>query len=469
MTKHYGSQSFRLGTLERKDDGGRPDVVEEVKREIAAFGGDVKRLKESMQRDLQEVRQAAEEAKGRSPELEAKLDALTTSVGEKHEAIEKAVDDLKGRTDGLETALARPGLSADGTKAAGDIVEQAIAYEEAKKSASGSLNWRSRPDATTVDLEGYRLWEKSFGAYLRLKDERALGEKALSVGSNPDGGYLVPTARSRRIVEKIFESSPLRQLATVETIGTEALEIPVDIDEAGFGWVGEEEGRTETTTPQVGVQRIPVHELYAKPKATQQLLEDASVNIEQWLATKVADRFARVEATAFVAGNGVKKPRGILSYPAGSAGARGTIRQVATGAATALTADFIVRLPFELKAPYLGNATWLMKRSTVQAVMLLKDGQGQYLWRPGLQAGMPSVLAGYPVAMADDLPAVGAGTLSVAFGDFRRGYTVVDRLGITTLRDPFSQKPFVEFYTRRRVGGDVVDFEAFVLGVTSAS
>ena len=142
---------------------------------------------------------------------------------------------------------------------------------------------------------------------------------------------------------------------------------------------------------------------------------------------------------------------------------------MASGAATAITGDVIVKMPTELKAPYLGNAVWLMKRSTVQAVMLLKDGQGQYLWRPGLDSRVPSTLAGYPLYMADDMPAVGAGLLPMAFGDFRAGYTVVDRLGITTLRDPYSAKPFVEFYTRRRVGGDVVDFEAFALVVVSAS
>ena len=125
-------------------------------------------------------------------------------------------------------------------------------------------------------------------------------------------------------------------------------------------------------------------------------------------------------------------------------------------------------MPFEIKAPYLANAQWLAGRSTVQAAMLLKDGQGQYLWRPALQAGTPSVLGGYPVTMAEDMPAIGAGTLPLAFGDFRRGYTVVDRLGITTLRDPFSAKPFIEFYSRKRVGGDVSDFEAFALVEVSA-
>ncbi len=148
--------------------------------------------------------------------------------------------------------------------------------------------------------------------------------------------------------------------------------------------------------------------------------------------------------------------------------ASGTIAQIASGAATALTPDGLIKLTFSLKDKYLANANWLMKRGTVGALMLFKDNQGQYMWRPGLQAGQPSVLLGYNVRRADDMPTVGAGALPIAFGDFRAGYTVVDRLGIRTLRDPYSSKPFVEFYTRQRVGGDVVDFEAYALQVISA-
>lgn len=469
MTKHYGRESF---PLERKDDNGGGNqnaVVEEVKKEIGRFGDDVKALRDSLQKDLADVRKVADEAKKASPDLEQKIAALTTSVGEKHDALQALFKKQQDQVDQLETAFRRsPSDMSDGKEAAAEL-KRALSFFEVKAAATGSLKWRDRPSEKTIDLDGYKLWEQNYGSYLRSADDRLVEAKALSVGSNPDGGYLVPTARSARIIEKIYESSPLRQLATVETIGTEAMEIPVDTGEAGAGWVGEEETRSTTTTPQVSIQRITVHEMYAKPKATQQLLEDASVDIENWLSMKVADKFARTEATAFISGTGVKQPRGILSYAAGSAGARGTILQYASGAATAITADAIVGMPLQLKAPYLAAASWLMKRSTVLAVMLLKDGQGQYLWRPGLQAGVPSVLGGYPIGMADDMPTVSAGNLPVAFGDFRRGYTVVDRLGITTLRDPYSAKPFVEFYTRKRVGGDVVDFEAFALMVVSAS
>lgn len=203
------------------------------------------------------------------------------------------------------------------------------------------------------------------------------------------------------------------------------------------------------------------HEIYAKPKATQKILEDAGINVEAWLANKIADRFARVEATGFVAGDGVNKPRGILVYLSGAG--RLKIVRIKSGDAAKITADAIVSMPYSVKSDYLANANWLMKRSTVLAVMLLKDKQDQYLWRQGLTTGQPSTLCGYNVEMAEDMPIVAGGALPIAFGDFRRGYTVVDRLGITTLRDPYSSKPFVEFYSRKRVGGDVVDFDAYVL------
>lgn len=437
-------------------------ALETITNEVKSFGDDVKGIKDSMQKDLHDVRQLVEEAKGAiGPEIQAKIDAMTASVVAKHEASE---NELKGRIDELSTAMSRSGRG--NGESATEEAKAAVAFFEAKAAAGGNLNFRNRPDASNVDMDGYKAWGEAFGRYLRVKDERELESKALSVGSNPDGGYLVPTATSNRIIEKIYESSPMRRLATVETIGTEALEIPVDLDEAGAGWVGEEQSRPETSTPQVGVQKIPVHEIYAKPLATQKFLEDAGINVEQWLAGKIGDRFARIEATAFMTGNGILKPRGILSYPAGEG--RGKVLRVNSGSTAAITADSIVKMPFAVKAPYLTNANWLMKRSTVQAVMLLKDGQGQYLWRPSLTDGAPSTLAGYTVEMADDMPAVASGTLPIAFGDFRRGYTVVDRLGITTLRDPYSSKPFVEFYSRKRVGGDVVDFDAFALMVVSA-
>ncbi len=454
------------------------EVLDEVRREVKRYGDDVKSLQDTMNKDLKEVRDLAEKAgksAGEGTQLKSDLEALTRGVEEKHIAIEAKVKAIIEKAEKeaeavleIQKKMNRPGAGNPGDE--GKLVLEATEFKRTAMSRRGELkmNTSLKPEDTNVDE--YKAYQDAFKMSLRREvNLLSLDEqKAMLVGSDPDGGYLVPTATSSRIITKIYETSPLDELAYHETITTDAIEIAIDTDEAGAGWVGETEARPETSTPQVGNQRIPVFEIYAKPKATQQLLEDAGIDVEAWLERKVSEKFARMRALAFISGNGIKKPRGILTYPAGSNGVRGTIMQVPSGNATALTPDGLVTLTFSLKDKYLANANWLMKRGAVGAVMLFKDNQGQYIWRPGLEAGKPSVLLGYNIRRADDMPSVGAGALPVAFGDFRAGYTVVDRLGIRTLRDPYSSKPFVEFYTRQRVGGDVVDFEAYALQVVSA-
>lgn len=323
-----------------------------------------------------------------------------------------------------------------------------------------ALNRTGRGDASSEPRQ-LRDYKAAYGEYLRRGEADGLAEletKALSVGSDPDGGYTVTPEMSERIVTTVFESSPIRRLATVETISSSSLELIVDDDEPGAGWVAETGSRTETTTPQVRKKEIVAHELYAEPRATQKLLDDAGFPLETWLAGKVADRFARMEATAFVSGDGVGKPRGILTYPAGTS--YGQIEQVNSGGASALTADGLIDLQNALKEAYLSDAVWVMKRSTIAEVRKLKDSNGQYLWQPGLAQGDPPTLLGHPVVAADDMPAIAANALAVAFGNFGAAYTVVDRIGIRVLRDPFTAKPWVKFYTTKRVGGDVVNFEA---------
>lgn len=256
----------------------------------------------------------------------------------------------------------------------------------------------------------------------------------------------------------------MRAYASIQTISTDALEGLFDLDEAASGWVAETDSRSETNTPVVGKWRIPVHELYAKPRATQKLLDDAEINMEAWLASKVAEKFGRDEANAFVVGNGVGKPRGFLTYANGTT-LPGTIEQVKTGANGAFASapngsDVLVTALYSLKQQYRANATWFMNRATTGLVRRLKDSNGQMVWAPGIAAGQPATLLGYPVASFEDMPNPATGSLSIAVGDMREAYQIVDRVGIRTLRDPYSAKPYVEFYTTKRVGGDVVNFEA---------
>jgi len=226
--------------------------------------------------------------------------------------------------------------------------------------------------------------------------------------------------------------------------------------------VAESASRTDTNTPQINKKSISVHEIYAQPKATQKLIDDSAIDIESWIAEKVADIFSSTENSAFISGNGSGKPKGILAYTAGTA--FGEIEQVDSEEDGVVTADSIVKLYYALKDEYAKNATFLMNRATVQAVRLLKESTtDQYLWQPGLAAGSPDTLLGVPVKQASDMPVPAADSLSIALGDFSRGYKIVDRVGMRILRDPFTDKPFVKFYTTKRVGGEVVNFEAIKL------
>lgn len=342
-----------------------------------------------------------------------------------------------------------------------DMEAKAAAFSRAVSAGLGR--------SASIDVDGFKAYGAVLDGYMRKgldgldHDER----KALSVGGDATGGYVVNPDMSGRIVGKVFETSPMRAYASVQVISTDALEGLFDLDEAACGWVEETGSRPETDTPDLGKWRIPVHELYANPRATQKILDDAEINIEAWLAAKVADKFARTEAAAFVSGDGVGKPRGFLTYSNGTT-LPGTIEQVSTGVNGAFAAapsggDVLIDALYSLKAQYRANATWFMNRATTKLVRKLKDSDGSYLWSPGIAAGQPASIIGYPVAAFEDMPNPATGSLSIAVGDMRAAYQIVDRIGIRTLRDPYSAKPFIQFYTTKRTGGDVVSFEALKL------
>lgn len=364
-----------------------------------------------------------------------------------------------------EAALASKRQSRVVTDEKGDRVDL-----DAKASDwAGMLARRRGETVPAFNAAGMDAYKAAFDRFLRKGEEvMSVDErKALSVGTDPDGGYVVNPDLSGRIVMRVFETSPMRAYASIQVISSDALEGLFDLNEASSGWVGEEDSRPETNTPALGKWRIPVHELYAKPKATQKLLDDASINMEAWLASKVAEKFARDEANAFVVGNGSNKPRGFLTYATGTT-LPGTIEQFPTGSSGALASapdggDALINALYGLKQQYRANATWFMNRSTTRLVRRAKDSDGSYIWSPGIQAGQPATLLGYPVAAFEDMPDPASNSLSIAVGDMREAYQIVDRLGIRTLRDPYSAKPYVEFYTTKRVGGDVVNFEAIKL------
>lgn len=440
-------------------------VIDEAKAEIKRFGDDVKALQDSFSKDLHDARQLAEDTKAEATGAKAAAESALVKYEELNTRLTKSLDQVGA-------ALTRANFTARHFEIPKGDADEALEFKRCSMSRRDELKGISarRVKLKDGELDAYLQYKDNFEFFLR-KDDRDWDReqyKALTTGNDPSGGYVVPVTMSARIMQIVYETSPLAQLATVETIGTDRLELPVDEGRGAAGWVGEEEARPETATTTFGSQIIDVHELYANPKITQRLAEDASVDIESWVTNKNGDEMGRIEATAFVLGNGVKKPRGILTYPHSATYQRGTIRQVNTGDANLITADHIKGLPFVLKELYQSGARWLMKRATLGAIAIMKDTTNQYLWVPGLtERGASSTLVGYPISLADDMPAVAAGALPLAFGDFRRGYTVVRRLGITMVRDALTAKPFIQFYTRMRVGADVVNFEAFILSKVS--
>lgn len=378
----------------------------------------------------------------RLSEIEQKLTADVVTR-EKLERINRSMDEQKRVIDQLALKKARPALG--GVREAGpEAAEHKAAFE----------------------------------AYVRRGDESALREleaKAMSAGSSSDGGYLVPDETDTEIGRRLSIVSPMRTLSTVRTVSTTVLKKPFALSGPATGWVAETAARPQTTSPQLAELSFPTMELYAMPAASQTLLDDAAVNIESWLASEVDSVFAEQEGDAFIRGDGVNKPKGFLAYDtaADSAWTWGKLGYVATGQAGAFASsgasDVLVNAIYALKAGHRQNATFLMNRRTQGEIRKLKDADGNYLWRPPATAGQAATLMGFPVAEGEEMPDIAAGSLSIAIGDFKAGYLVVDRAGVRILRDPYSAKPYVLFYTTKRVGGGVQNFEAIKLVKFSAS
>lgn len=316
------------------------------------------------------------------------------------------------------------------------------------------------------DHHNYRA--SAFADYIRNGNDTYM-KKSLSSGTGEAGGYFLPEPVVQHINDRLKFLSPMRSIARVMTISTNSVDMIVDSKNPDAGWTGEEDERDETDSPEVQKIKIPVHEIYAKPKANQRLLDDAQINVEEWLVTKIAEKIAALENAAFINGSGEDKPTGFLSYETvnGSEMSAGKLEHFKTGAdgkfeddATAVS--LLIDMACSIKPIYVKNAKWIMSRSALACIRKLKNSDGVSLWQPSIADATPSTLLGYPVILDDDMPALkeGAKSASVAFGDFYSGYQIVDRQGLKILRDPYTSKPFVEFYASKRTGGAVVDFDA---------
>ena len=319
--------------------------------------------------------------------------------------------------------------------------------------------------------------QKAFEAYVRSGEDDGLRGltlegKSLSTSVAADGGYLVDPQTSETIKSALSNSASIRSIASVVAVDSTSYDVLVDHTEMGAGWASETGSMSETDTPQIDRISIPLHELSALPKASQRLLDDAAFDLESWLAGRVAEKFARAEAAAFIHGDGDAKPTGILSHAsvAEANWSWGSLGYVATGVEGDFgAADALVDLVYALGAEYRANAVFVMNSKTAGRIRKMKDNDGRFLWADGLAAAEPARLLGYPVLIAEDMPDIGAGAMAVAFGDFGAGYTIAERPDLRVLRDPFSAKPHVLFYATKRVGGDVSDFAAIKLLKFSAS
>lgn len=313
-------------------------------------------------------------------------------------------------------------------------------------------------------------YKDAFSAYVKRGEE-----KALSIGSNPDGGYLVPTETETAINDMLAAISPIRSIAGIRQVSSAVYKKPITIAGPAVGWVAETAARPQTDSQTIDAVSFPTAELYAMPAATAAFLDDAAVDVGQWIADEVNTAFAEQEGAAFVNGDGTNKPTGFLQAPqvADASWAWGKLGYIATGVAGALPAstpsDILIDLVYALKAGYRQNGTWVMNRKTQAALRKLKDTEGNYLWQPAATPTGQASLMGFPLVEAEDMPDIAADATAIAFGDFKRGYLVVDRTGVNVLRDPYSAKPYVLFYTTKRVGGGVQDFEAIKLLKFAAS
>jgi len=308
---------------------------------------------------------------------------------------------------------------------------------------------------------------KAFNAYLRSGDDDGLrglelDAKSLSTSVNSDGGYLVDPQTSETVQSVLNSAASIRAIATVVNVEATSYDVLVDHTDIGAGWATENGSLAETDTPQIDRITIPLHELSALPKASQRLLDDSAFDIEGWLANRIADKFTRAEAAAFVKGDGVDKPKGILDHSIvdDAIWSWGTIGYVPTGATGDVTPESVVDVVYALGAQYRANATFVMNSKTAGVMRKLKDADGRFLWSDGLAAAESARLLGYPVLTAEDMPDPDTGANAIAFGDFGAGYTIAERPDLRVLRDPFSAKPHVLFYATKRVGGDVSDFAA---------
>lgn len=417
---------------ERKDAGSSGPAAGEIKSAVEQMNRAFEEFKTQYNRELAEVK-----AKGSS-------DVITREQVERINTDLTRLSELKTRLEQLETKANRPMIGANGKEIRAEVAEHKAA------------------------------WTK----FIRKGDDTGLAtleQKAMSVGTAADGGYALPEEIDRNVIELLRSMSPIRSLAGQITVGTEDYKKLVNIHGTSSGWVGETAARTATNTSQLAEVPAVMGEIYANPQATQKSLDDLFFDVEKFIADEIALEFSVQEGTAFVSGDGTSKPKGFLAYAtaatADAARAFGTVQYQATGvagdlrasSATASPVDDLIDMVQSMKAGYRNGAAWLMNSLTEGRIRKVKDLQGNYVWQPSVEVGKPNTILGYAEVSCEAMPDIAANALPIAFANLKFAYLIVDRIGTRSLRDPFTNKPYVGFYTTKRVGGMLVNSNAIKL------
>jgi len=403
-------------------------MSEEVKTVLDELGSKFEDFKSENKTRLDEI-----EKKGHAdPLLQDKVDKMSDDIAklaevkQAHEIQQKNLEEATAKIESLETVLARPNASA----------------------------------SKDVDIQ-----TKAFGEWLRKGEVDEMERKALYESDDTLGGFYAPTEYVADLIKSVTEISPIRSIARVRQTDKRGIEIPKRTGQFSASFVAETASRSETTGYTTGMMSIDAHEMYGLVDISQAMLEDSAFNLESEMGTEFAEQFAKLEGTSFVSGNGVGKPLGFTDSTAG-------VSSTNSGSGSALTANGILDLVYAIKSDYLGNARFVMNRTTFAKLLQLEDGEGQKIFHVGLNLvnGAPSTIAGHPYTLATDMPDIGGSAKPIAFGDFSKAYTIVDRVNLSVMRDPYSQATSgnIRYVARRRVGGTVVLAEAIRLQNISA-
>lgn len=451
FSKDYGAFRAKLaaamalgmvGLYEKREEPSIKSVADAIDKIATAF---------EEYKKTNDARIEAVKSGNSTADMDAKLAQIDEHIN--------SLSEVKSKLERMETKLSRPGVHSGKQD---DESQESVEYREAFVDWVRAPNDHERQQRAAAAAKALEAKAKASG-----RETRSV-QTVTSTGSA--GGFALPEFIERSIARLSVDISPMRQISTVRTVGTSDYKELFDINGAGFEWVGETDTRNQTNTPDLAEVAPTFGMASAKPQASEESLDDLFFNVEDWLISSAVEAMAQGEGAAFVNGNGTKKPTGFLAGPApvataDSGRAFGTLQYIASGQAAALptSLDTLYDIVYSLRARYRANARWVTSKLLLASLRKYKDTTNQYLWQPSLTAGQPDTFMGYPVTEAEDMPAVAANAFPLAFGDFKEGYLIADRVGMRITRDEITTPGFVKFYIRKRTGGKLRNTQAIKL------